>query len=92
MKVKNKKQFVFWRYSLFPYILGAEFKKIVTDDGWVEVKGNKGSCIKPLAMFPLEKGLKIQKQLKELEERRLESLQFYDKILKETFSYLFKKY
>jgi hypothetical protein len=61
----NKKLYAFWKYDLFPYILGGEVRDI-DDRGLVYIEAYQGR-FKPILILPLEKGLAIKKELNNLE-------------------------
>mgnify|MGYP001564615327 CR=1 FL=1 len=88
MKEKDKK-FAFWKYDLFPYILGGEIK-LIKDNGWVEIKGYDGFCFRQIKIVSLKEGLEIYNKLEELKNKRQDMLELFDEKLRLQFPYFFK--
>lgn len=63
------KLYAFWKYDLFPYVLGGEVVEM-RDDGRVLVKGyGPGFWFKPIRLVPVKTGKAIKKKLDEIEAR-----------------------
>ena len=73
---KKDKEFAFWRYDQFPYVLGAEVldKKEEFGKLCIEAKGYETYRFYPLIVMPLDEGLLLQKKLDSLEEEREQTL------------------
>lgn len=70
MKQKQKqREFVFWSYDLFPYMLGSELIEL-HDNGMAEPKGYGGMRFRPIKILPLKEGLEIHEEIVELKELR----------------------
>ena len=70
--MKNK-EYAFWKYDQFPYVLGGEISRYVEFNGrqMVEVVSyGKGHWFKPIKILPLAEGLEIQKKLNILASER----------------------
>lgn len=61
----NQRLVAFWRYDLYPYILGGEATEM-DDRGYVHVPSYQGR-FKPIKILPYEPGMKLLEKLKELE-------------------------
>lgn len=61
----NQQLFAFWKYDVFPYILGAAVLEMKSD-GRVVVEGYGGAAFQPVKLLPLDAGRKLWEQLKEL--------------------------
>lgn len=62
------KIYAFWKYDLFPFVLGGEVTQM--KEGAVEtVEYGKGSWFMYIKVFPLKEGRAIKKQLDALCER-----------------------
>lgn len=59
------KLFAFWKYDLFPYLLGAKVEQ-VRDDGWVTTEGYQGMVFNPVRVLGGKTGEKLHAELKEL--------------------------
>lgn len=63
----SKKEFAFWSYDQFPFVLGGEIDEIL-DDGRVTIKSyGKGYSFRPISIVSSEDGLKIEKFLQKLD-------------------------
>lgn len=56
--MKTTRLFAFWRYDLFPYMLGAEVEEVL-DNGWVSAKGYDGMRFNPIRVMDLASGRKL---------------------------------
>jgi hypothetical protein len=65
--------FAFWRYDLFPYVLGAPVMEM-NEIGWIKAQGYGGRWFKPTKLLPLEAGWKLRKQLMQLEHDQRQKL------------------
>lgn len=63
----DQRLFAFWHYDLFPYVLGAEVTKFVSD-GLVQAKGYQTYCFKPLRVVLLDEGTELWSKLSALRE------------------------
>ena len=54
----NQSLYVFWKYDLCPYMLGAEVNKF-WPNGKVEPRGYPGFAVEPLAIMPEDEGAKV---------------------------------
>jgi len=61
------KLFAFWRYDLFPYVLGGEFEEM-TDDGLIKAISYGNACFRPFKILPVGPGQKLLAKLMELRE------------------------
>lgn len=72
--------FAFWRYGLFPYVLGAEATRM-DEDGKVYVPNYRG-WVTPIKLLPLKKGKDLLDALKGnphgLEHQRLAALEVFE--------------
>jgi hypothetical protein len=75
------KLFAFWRYDLFPYVLGAPFEKM-DDKGRVFAEGYNG-CFIPLKILPLEPGKALKNKLNGLRDLEKAAHKKVDKDFKE---------
>ena len=66
--MKNK-QYAFWKYDQFPYILGAEVEEML-DDGRVKPKGYGGYVFRPVAIMSLKEGIEFQNKLNSIKAER----------------------
>lgn len=70
--------YAFWRYDLFPYLLGGSISK-VHKDGRVEIMSyGPGYTFKPLFVLPGDLGARLRLALEELEGKRRHALQKLD--------------
>lgn len=70
--------YVFWKYDLFPYVLGSAATKM-KDDGRVYVPNYQG-WVRPVKIVPIEEGERISKQIQGIEkERKEEEIKFQKK-------------
>ena len=60
------KYYAFWKYDLFPYLLGGIVSKM-NERGMVYIESYQ-SWFRPIIILPHESGEKIMKQLSELEK------------------------
>jgi hypothetical protein len=65
--------FAFWRYDLFPYVLGAQVIEMRAD-GWVSTKGYGHYWFKPTKLLPLVEGKKLWERLLELQTNQRQKL------------------
>lgn len=71
--------YAFWRYDLYPYVLGGEITKI-KDDGRVETVGyGPGTTFKPFLILPLLPGRKLMMSIKELTREHDDAFQSFNK-------------
>lgn len=57
------KLYAFWKYDLFPYLLGGEVEDM-RDDGRVQVKGyGPGFWFKPTRLVPVKMGKALKQKL-----------------------------
>jgi hypothetical protein len=62
-KAVKRKQFAFWKYDLFPFVLGAEILAEFPD-GMVETVGyGHGYLFRPIAKLPFKKGFELRHEL-----------------------------
>lgn len=54
--------YAFWKYDVPPYLLGGKIADIM-ENGTVSIEGYAGYKFKPVAIVPLEEGLKLQMKL-----------------------------
>lgn len=59
------KLYAFWKYDLFPYLLGGKVEK-VRDDGWVSVGGYPGMKFNPVRVLGEKVGEKLHAEVKKL--------------------------
>ena len=59
--------FAFWKYDLFPYVHCGKVKEL-KNNGVVEVETMKGYNFKSFKLTNLQEGIKLQEQLKQLEQ------------------------
>ena len=80
----NQELFAFWKYDLFPYVLGAKILEM-KEDGRVLAEGYSSYLFRPIKILPLEPGRTLFAQLKVLKQEydtNLELLKIdYDKKL-----------
>lgn len=70
-----QKQFAFWKYDLFPFLLGGEVTKM-REDGKVETKEyGRNTYFVPVKILPLKDGKAINERLRELEREYKRSLE-----------------
>lgn len=62
------KQFMFWSYDSFPFVLGGVVKTM-RDNGTAEPVGYDGYSFRPLCILPLKDGLQKWKELEEIKDR-----------------------
>lgn len=60
----NKKLYAFWKYDLFPYVLGGEVTDI-NDDGLVYIESYQAR-FRPILILPFEKGKKINQEIEKI--------------------------
>ena len=60
--------YVFWKYDLCPYILGAKVHHFLPD-GRVEPEGFPGYAFTPLAILPSETGVSVKAEIERLKDR-----------------------
>lgn len=65
--------YAFWRYDLFPYILGGEVVSM-TDAGLVKIKEYGGSAFRPVLILPYDAGIEIHEKLRLLDDRYRKAL------------------
>jgi len=70
--------FAFWRYDLFPYVLGGQVSGM-DDKGLVYISSYQ-RWFNPIKLLPTDTGKKVSQELRQLE---LEYSQAKDKLLKE---------
>ena len=70
--MKNK-EFAFWRYDQFPYVIGAKVKQIFKD-GIIEPCGYGGYTFRPIAFYSISEGQAIKDKLEDLIVKRSEML------------------
>lgn len=59
----TQRLYAFWKYDLFPFVLGGEITSM-TSDGKVETVGyGKGYYFNPFKIVPLTEGKRIAKEL-----------------------------
>lgn len=73
----GQRLFAFWRYSSYPFVLGAEVVGF-SDDGWVEAAGYGGMRFRPIKIVPVAAGVKIHAALKRLEAEEREAREAHD--------------
>ncbi len=86
---KNRK-FAFWRYDLFPFVLGAEIIKKF-DNETVEARGYEGYSVAPIKIVSYEKGLEIKSELDNLKKKRLETLEIIGEFFENRLNKIMKK-
>jgi hypothetical protein len=68
--MKTGSQFAFWRYDMFPYVLGGKIIRRFKD-GTVEVEGyGPGFYFKPIKVMPYKQGESIWNALTDLRENK----------------------
>ena len=68
------KMFAFWKYDLFPYVLGGEVEKM-DERGCVETKNyGPGRWFTPIKLLPVEPGRALLAKLEALEAEHDEAL------------------
>ena len=92
---KTNKDYAFWKYDRFPFVLGGEVTGF-RGDGWVETENYGWGCyFKPIKIVPLEDGLAMQEELDKQQsdyERLMESVKELSLTkLKSTYPFVFKK-
>lgn len=96
-KNKNKRQtikgmFAFWRYDLYPYVLGGEFDAM-NDAGYVRVPSYGNGWVMPIKILPVKKGKELLEALKGhpsgLENQRRAALEEFERKWDETLFILF---
>lgn len=71
--------FAFWRYDLFPHVVGGEVTQM-RDDGRVETREyGQGSWFRPFLLLPLQAGKAKLAELKALSAEREEALREFDR-------------
>ncbi len=95
-KKKNDEQeitglFAFWRYDLYPYVLGGVAERM-DDDGRVYVRAYQG-WVKPIKLMPIKKGKALLDALKGhphgLEAQRRADLEKFEEKWDDTLFALF---
>ena len=82
----DQKLYAFWKYDLFPYLLGGEVVRIDAG-GYVEPLGYGKMKVKPLIILPFERGEEIMRNLQgqkgsyKVEKDRIQNL-FIDSIVR----------
>ena len=64
----NEKKYAFWKYDLFPHLVGGEIEKEMAD-GVCEVKGYGRYQIKPSFVLSGDAGANLLGQLKAIERK-----------------------
>jgi hypothetical protein len=77
----NQELYAFWKYDLFPYVLGGEVNEI-KDNMRVTIKGREGYIYSVFTILPREQGLLIQERLDKLEKSYDEKKELLNKYLK----------
>jgi hypothetical protein len=65
--------FAFWRYDLFPYVLGAPVTEM-DEIGWIRAKGYNGRWFKPTKLLPLADGKELWKRILKVQEHQRQKL------------------
>lgn len=73
-----QKLFAFWKYDIYPYVLGA-YVIAFHDDGSVEVDGYQGMRFLPIKILPYVAGEKLWTHLKELQTQHNAALKEFNK-------------
>lgn len=66
--IQKNKLFAFWKYDLFPYILGAPVIELMSN-GRVKVEGYQGVTFNPIKLLPLLPGKELYIKIKYLESK-----------------------
>lgn len=87
------KLYAFWKYDLFPYVLGGEVANILPD-GLIETVGfGKGYYFKPILYVPYTQGKEIAASLEQIRNQRDEEInklnKKYNEILHTKYPQLF---
>lgn len=84
--------FAFWRYDLYPYVLGGEID-MMDDQGLVRVPSYGHSWFQPIKLLPAKKGRELLDALKGhphgLENQRRKALEEFDAKWDDTLFVLF---
>lgn len=76
----KQKLYAFWKYDLFPFVLGGEITRM-DNDGYVETVGyGPGFLFKPIKILPLEEGKRIAMLLTELKQEKMDAQAALDKM------------
>jgi|SRR6185503_17424500 len=83
LTMKKTRQYAFWKYDLFPFVLGGEVSRhcVLNGKEMVEtINFGKGNWFVPIKVLDLEVGLKVQAKLDDLTNRRKEFLKVAEKM------------
>lgn len=84
MSIKNPQKvsglFAFWRYDLYPYVLGGVVD-MMDDNGLVRVPSYGKAWFRPIVLYPIKKGKALLEKLKHpngLETQRRHALEKFE--------------
>jgi hypothetical protein len=74
----KQQTYAFWKYDLFPFVLGGEVTKM-HEDGLVETVGfGPGARFRPFLLLPLNAGQRLREKLDSLESEERKARKEHD--------------